>query len=141
MTIDDPAVLMASPNQNRRVCSSQLHCQQSAAEMKARQSAKIRELKDALVLSRIFALDEQAEVLGLNRSTTWTILKGNHKTSGLSATVINRILAAPQLPPLVRAKIVEYVNEKAAGHYGHGEMQRRKFIALLSTQVGRTNPS
>ena len=65
---------------------------------KARQSSKIRELGDALVTAGFVMLDEQAQAIGLCRSTTWTILKGNHKTSGLSATVINRMLAAPQLP-------------------------------------------
>ena len=27
------------------------------------------------------ALDEQADVLGLSRSTAWTIIRGTHKTS------------------------------------------------------------
>ena len=78
---------------------------------KARQSSKIRELGDALVTAGFVMLDEQAQAIGLCRSTTWTILKGNHKTSGPSATVINRMLAAPQLPPLVRQKILEYIEE------------------------------
>ena len=64
-------------------------------------------------------LDDQANALGLSRSTTWTILKGRHKASGLSADIINRMLAAPRLPPLVRAKVLEYVEEKTAGRYGH----------------------
>jgi hypothetical protein len=101
-------------------------------EMKERQSAKIRELKKVLVTAGVDTLDAQAEVLGLCRSTTWTILKGDHKASGLSATTINRVLAAPQLPPFVQVKILEYVEEKAAGRYGHSKTQRRKFIALLS---------
>ena len=45
------------------------------------------------------------------------------------------VLAAPQLPPLVRVKILEYVEEKAAGRYGHGTTQRRKFIAQLSINL------
>jgi hypothetical protein len=32
-------------------------------------------------------------VLGLSRSTTWTILHGRHKNYGLSASVIKRMLA------------------------------------------------
>ena len=80
--------------------------------MKARQSSKIRELGDALIAEGYLTLDEQARVLGLGRSTTWTILKGNHKTSGLSAGIINRMLAAPRLPALVRARILEYIDEK-----------------------------
>jgi transcriptional regulator with XRE-family HTH domain len=102
------------------------------AEMKARQRLRIRELGDALVEAGLVALDEQASALGLSRSTTWTILKGNHKGSGLSATIINRMLAALQLPPLVRAKILEYVEEKTAGLYGDSKVRRRKFTARLS---------
>ena len=101
---------------------------------KARQSSKIRELGDTLVTAGFVMLDEQAQALGLCRSTTWTILKGNHKTSGLSATVINRMLAAPQLPPLVRLKILEYIEEKAAGLYGHRKTPLRRFVARLSVK-------
>ena len=100
--------------------------------MKARQSSKIRELGGALVTAGFLTLDEQATALGLCRSTTWTMLKANYKASGLSATIINRMLAAPQLPPLVRAKVLEYVEEKAAGLYGHSKTQRRRFTARLS---------
>jgi len=114
----------ARPYQRRR--------QQTVAEMKARQSAKIKELKKALVASGILTLDEQAKVLRLKRSTAWNVLKGDYKSSGLSVTIINRILAAPQSPPLVRATIFEYVKEKAAGLYGHDKTQRRRFITQLS---------
>ena len=103
--------------------------------MKARQSVRIRELGEALAAAGITALDDQAETLGLARSTTWTILKGKHKASGLSPTVINRILTATQLPPLVRAKVLAYVEEKAAGFYGHSDALRRRFIARLSTKL------
>jgi hypothetical protein len=106
----------------------------SSAEMKARQSSKIRELGDVLVAMGFHTLDQQAEALGLARSTTWTILNGNHKASGLSATVINRMLAAPQLPPLVRATIHKYIDEKAAGLYGHNKLQLRRFVARLADQ-------
>jgi hypothetical protein len=75
---------------------------------------------------------EQANALGLCRSTTWTVLKGNYKGSGLSATTIDNILLAPQLPSVVRVKILEYVEEKAAGSYGHSKEQRSRFIARLS---------
>ena len=113
--------------------------QQTVAEIKARQSTKIKELKKALVASGILTLDEQAKVLGLKRSTAWNVLKGDYKSSGLSVTIINRILAAPQSPPLVRATIFEYVKEKAVGLYGHDKTQRRKFIDRLSAnQVQRT---
>jgi hypothetical protein len=55
--------------------------------MKARQAAKIREIKRALVTAGICTINVQA--------------------------IINRILAVPQLPPsLVRANILEYIEEK-----------------------------
>ena len=120
MTIDSPAFAMASLRQKRLARSTQPYRKQTIAQKKARQSAKIRELKEALVKVGICTLDEQATSLGLNRSTTWTILKGQYKGSGLSAKVINRILAAPQLPRPVRTTIHEYVEEKLAGLYGHG---------------------
>jgi hypothetical protein len=105
------------------------------AQMKARQASKIRELGDALITAGLLTLDEQAEALGLSRSTTWTILKANHKASGLSASIINRMLAAPQLPPQARSKILEYVGEKAAGLYGGSRAQQRSFAARLSIQA------
>jgi hypothetical protein len=100
--------------------------------VKTRQARKIRKLGDALVLEGFLTLDQQAEVLGLCRSTAWTILKANHKASGLSAAVINRMWAAPRLPPLVRAKMLEYIDEKIAGSYGHSKTQIRRFTARLS---------
>ena len=104
----------------------------TVADRKTRQATKIRELGEALIASGVVALDAQTKALGLSRSTTWTILKANHKSSGLSATIINRMLAAPQLPPLVRAKILEYVEEKTAGLYGDCQPRLRKFVAQLS---------
>jgi hypothetical protein len=109
--------------------------------MKARQRLRITELGDALVAAGFIALDEQASAVGLSRSTTWTILKGNHKGSGLSATIINRMLLAPRLPPLVRAKILEYVEEKSEGLYGDSTTRRRKFIARLSVTRSALGPS
>ena len=44
------------------------------------------------------------------------------------------MLAAPQLPPLVRLKILEYIEEKAAGLYGHGKIPLRRFAARLSVK-------
>ena len=88
-------------------------------EAKARQTAKIREIGNALRLAGYGALDEQAAVLGLNRSTAWTIVRAPHKASGLSAAVVGHMLAAPELPAAVRKIILEYVKEKAAGLYGH----------------------
>jgi hypothetical protein len=105
-----------------------------SARMKGRQSSKIRELAEAVKSAGFLTLDEQAKALGLSRSTAWTIRKASHKASGLSASIINRMLAAPDLPPLARSKILEYVEEKAAGLYGGTRSQRRKFAARLSIE-------
>jgi hypothetical protein len=104
------------------------------ARMKALQSSKIREVAEAVKSAGFLTLDEQAKALGLSRSTAWTIRKASHKASGLSASIINRMLAAPELPPLARTKILEYVDEKAAGLYGGSRSQRRKFAARLSIE-------
>jgi hypothetical protein len=105
-----------------------------SAKMKRRQSSKIRELAQAVKSAGFLTLDKQAKALGLSRSTAWTIRKASHKASGLSASIINRMLAAPDLPPLARSKILEYVEEKAAGLYGGTRSQRRKFAARLSIE-------
>src|SRR5262249_22194145 len=103
------------------------------AGMKARQRIKLQEIRAALVHSGISTLDEQTNVLGLSRSTAWSVVKPNHKSSGLSARTINRMLDSPRLPGLVRQKIFEYAREKIAGLYGHSERRRREFAACLST--------
>jgi hypothetical protein len=90
----------------------------SIAEIKARQSAKISQIIQALTSAGICSLDEQAVALGLNRSTVWNMRRGNHKGSGLSPKIIHRMLSSTQLPLSVRAKIDEYVEEKAAGNFG-----------------------
>ena len=103
------------------------------ARMKARQSSKIRELAEAVKSAGFLTLDEQAKALGLSRSTAWTIRKASHKASGLSASIINRMLAAP-----------EYVEEKTAGLYGGSRSQRRKFAARLQSRncryAGKLHP-
>jgi hypothetical protein len=99
---------------------------------RARLNAKIREIGEAIAAAGLRSLDEQAEALGLSRSTTWTLLRGRHKGSGLSARIIARILAAPDLPLPVRAKILEYLAEKTAGLYGDTERELRQFVRRLS---------
>lgn len=80
----------------------------SGADVKARQSSKIRELGEALITAGFVSLDAQARVLGLPRSTAWTILSANHKSTGISAKIIRRMLSSEPLPQLVRAKIIQY---------------------------------
>ena len=106
------------------------------------QCAKIREIGAALISAGIVALDQQADALGLCRSTTWVILQAEHKNSGLSATVINRMLGSPRLPAPARAKVIEYVREKLAGRYGHSKAQLRRFADQLelSTKIAKSPP-
>jgi len=132
MTVESSALLKFDPMSKKRTHSPQLHRPHSMAEMKARQAIKIREIAEALVSEGFDTLDAQARALGLGRSTAWTILKSNHKGSGLSAKIINRVLANRQLPRLVRARILEYVEDKATGRHGHSVKLRRKFITALS---------
>src|SRR5262245_417763 len=108
--------------------------------MKARQSTKLTEIKEALGTAGIHTLDEQAKALGLNRITTWTILRDNHKNSGLSAATINRILAVPQMPPLVRAKILEYVEEKKALERMATPQRYDERLSLPTQQNGTGKP-
>jgi hypothetical protein len=44
------------------------------------------------------------------------------------------MLAAPGLPLLVRAKVLEYLEEKTAGYYGHSQPIRRRFVSRLSAK-------
>src|SRR5262249_58259798 len=96
--------------------------------------AKIGESGAALLACRFSPFDEQAKLLGLLRSSVWTLLKANHKNSGLSAAVISRMLSAPQLPALVRAKIIEYTKEKSEGIYGHRKLPLRRFTRSLAVR-------
>jgi len=93
-------------------------------ELKARQSAKIRELRDALIEAGLLTLDQQA--------TAWALSK--YHVDHPSASIINRMLVSPQLPPLVRAKVLEYIAKRAAGLHGHNKTQRRRFAARLSNE-------
>jgi len=103
-----------------------------AANLKALQRLKIKQLRDALVNAGFLTLDVQAEALGLRRSTTWAILQANHKGSGLSVAIINRMLDSPRLPPLARSRVLEYVRDRASGLYGGSTAQCQRFVARLS---------
>jgi hypothetical protein len=100
-------------------------------KLKVRQRSKITEIRIALVDAGLVALDEQAATLGLSRSTAWSILYPSHKSSGLTARTICRILRSPRLPGCVRQRILEYVQEKIEGVYGHTERRRREFAECL----------
>jgi hypothetical protein len=107
------------------------------SEMKARQSAKIAEIRDALIAAGFDTLLKQATVLRLSKSTTWAVLQAEHKSSGLSASVINRILRSQELPPTARRVIEEYVREKLQGAYGHSKTTLMRF----RVQLGYPKPS
>jgi predicted DNA-binding transcriptional regulator AlpA len=110
-----------------------------SSAMKARQSQKIREIRETLVAAGYISLHQQATALGLGRSTAWSVLKANHKSSGLSATVIMRMLASPQLPTPVRHVIEEYVRQKCAGNYGHNITRLRMFRARLGQDLAKNS--
>ena len=55
-------------------------------------------------------LDELASAFGIPRSTAWTIRNGGHKASGLSMSIIDRMLSAPKLPPSVLTTLLEYID-------------------------------
>jgi hypothetical protein len=99
--------------------------------LKAMQSAKMRQLRQALACAGFRTLDQQARGLSLSRSTAWAVLSGKHKGSGLSATLIKQMLASPQLPPSAKKVILEYVEQKSKGAYGHSEGRLRVFRAQL----------
>jgi hypothetical protein len=128
MTMD----VRSSPAQPARKLSLHLSPVRDLSSMKARQRCKIQEIRTALLHAGTSTLDKQAAALGLSRSTAWSILRANHKSSGLSAGVINRILSSPRLPPLARQRILEYIQERLAGLYGHNARRRREFVASLA---------
>ena len=95
-------------------------------EAKARQAAKIAEVRTALIVTGYRTIAEQAFALGINRSTAWALLNHADK-AGPSAIVLKRILSSRNLPQEVRLKVEEYIFEKIAGLYGHTDVRRRWF--------------
>ena len=96
---------------------------------RARQCEKIEEICKTLAACGLVGLDDQAQALGLCRSTT--LLRGMHKNSGLSASTVNKILSAPRLPASVRLKVLEYVAEKVTGEYGDRSQRLRAYVRRL----------
>ena len=109
----------------------------SGKSMKARQCSKIAELRWLLEQSGYPSLDKQASALGLGRSTTWAILQASHKASGVSRSIIKRMLQSPGLPPAARQWIEEYVSEKMSGAYGHSTKRLRIFWAQVALEEMR----
>jgi hypothetical protein len=111
------------------------------ASMKARQCAKLRKLRQALLDVGLQSIDQQAIALGLRRSTAWAVLQGNHKASGLSAAIVGRMMASPNLPQSARAVLVEYIQEKSAGLYGHSGEQAGRFCQHLEEKRATEAPA
>ena len=103
----------------------------NSGSSRKQQRLKIEEIGRTLAECGFVALDEQAYVLGLSRSTAWTVIRGTHKTSGLSAMTINRMLATDHLPLRVRLKLLEYIAEKMSGAYGDQEHRLKAFASKI----------
>jgi hypothetical protein len=95
-------------------------------EPKARLTSKLAEIRDALISAGFDTTAEQAAVLGLSRSTAWVFLNRDNR-AGPSAKVVKRILSSTKIPPSVRKKIEEYVEEKSLGLYGRGKEPNKAF--------------
>jgi hypothetical protein len=93
---------------------------------KARQAAKLAEIREALVAAGKNTTAKQAAALGVCRATAWVMLNRD-KRVGPSASVIKRILSSPNVPPAVRRKVEEYIQERISGLYGHSASARRAF--------------
>jgi len=96
------------------------------ARAKARQALKLEQIRNALIKAGYRSVAEQANILGVKRSTAWAFLNRN-KRSGPSAVVLKRILSSPNLPPTVRRRIEEYIDQKIAGLYGHTKPRTKWF--------------
>jgi hypothetical protein len=102
------------------------------ARMKARQCEKLRDLRQALIDAGFQSIDHQATALGLGRSTAWAVLQGHHKASGLSAAIVSRMMASSGLPQSARSILLEYIQEKSTGAYGHNGRQLGRFLGGLN---------
>jgi hypothetical protein len=108
----------------------------SAAQL--RHERKIQEIREALIAEGLTVLDQQADALGLDRSTAWFILQAKHKKTGISTAILTRILQSPNLPQTVRGKVLQYAAGKAAGFYGHNERSLRLFNQRWSAATEET---
>ena len=104
----------------------------NSCSLRRQQRLKIEEIGRTLAECGFVELPEQAHALGLPRSTAWTVTRATHKTSGLSAMTINRMLASDHLPLRVRLKLLEYIAEKMSGAYGDQERRLKAFASKIS---------
>ena len=114
-----------------------IHDDHSLRAMQARQRRKIELLREVFLTNGRLSVKEQAELLGLCRSTAHAVLQRSYKKSGLFKAIIKRMLACPRLPERARTIILEYIAERIRGLYGHTPSQRRRFMAALATEQNR----
>jgi hypothetical protein len=112
---------------------------------KARQAAKLAEIREALVAAGYDTTAKQAAVLGVCRATAWVVLNRD-KRNGPSAGVIKRILSSPNVPPAVRRKVEEYIEDRVGGLYGHCGSATRAFryqfdIRRCNLELRKSNSS
>ena len=110
----------------------------SLARAKTLQALKLAEIRNALIKAGYRSAGEQAKILGVGRSTAWALLNRNKRT-GPSSVVLKHILSSPDLPPAVRHKIEEFIDDKIAGRYGHREIRRRWFRDQFSHILSAEN--
>ena len=94
---------------------------------RARQAAKIKELRTVLLALGYETLSQQAAVLGLKRPTVWAMFNSDHTRGGISSNTVRQMLAAKAAPQQLKQVIREYVREKLAGAYGHNQPALRRF--------------
>lgn len=93
------------------------------------QQSKILEISEVLSRHGHRTVDQQARILNVPRSTAWTILRPTHKHSGLTIRVLLKMLNSPELPLEARQKVLDYLYEKAEGHFGSNRNCQRRFRA------------
>lgn len=71
----------------------------------------IADIAAALIASGYTTLDAQARALGLNRATTWTIMKAKHKMDRLQTRTLVAMLGNQDLPLMVREVVWLYIRE------------------------------
>jgi hypothetical protein len=103
---------------------------------KAKQASKLEEIREALKAAGCDTTAKQAIAMGVGRSTAYALLNLD-KRAGPSAKVIKRILASPNVPPVARRKVEQYVEEKISGLYGHSKPRTRAFRDQLSAQTNQ----
>ena len=104
----------------------------NSCSSRKQQRLKIEEIGRTLAECGFVQLEEQADALGLSRSTAWTVIRATHKTSGLCASTINRMLASDHLPLRVRLKLLEYIAVKMSGAYGDRDQRLKAFASKIA---------